>query len=165
MFIFRTWLQLQSYTLTRRYCLDLVAAHLVTQAYSCSPHRTHTRVFFSSLVDLQDKMFSVTVPATQKTVWSSDTEKNPLDFKVSSLKCKLLIGKACETLSPNFLTEHACCYWSSKGKKSQDAAWSFSSLASDNVVSWFCMTLNHENKWQRISEDYVDGHIWVKKPM
>lgn len=90
-----------------------------------------------------------------------------LDFKKSSLKCSLLIGKACETLPPNFLTERACCYWFSKGKnkrKKEDAAWSFSSLASDYVASWFCMTLNHENKWQRIFEDYVDGHIWIRKP-
>lgn len=87
-----------------------------------------------------------------------------LDFKASSLKCKLLIGKACETLPPNFLTEPACCFWFGEEKTSQDAAWSFSSLASDNVVSWFCMTLNHENKWQRIFEDYADGHIWITKP-
>lgn len=43
-----------------------------------------------------------------------------LDFKASSLKCNLLIGKACETLPPNFLTEHACCYWFSKGKKKKE---------------------------------------------
>lgn len=50
-----------------------------------------------------------------------------------------------------------------KGKKNQtDTAWSL--LASDYVASWFCMTLNHENKRQRIFEDYVGGHIWIRKP-
>lgn len=139
MFIFRAWLQLQSSTLTRRYCLDLVAAHLVTQAYCCCPYRVPARVFFFSFADLQDKTFSVTVPATQKTVWSSDTKKNPLDLEVSSLKCKLLIGKECETPPPNF--NRTCLLnviWYKKKPNYQDAAWSFSLSVSDNAVSLFC---------------------------
>lgn len=82
------------------------------------------------------------MPAAQKTVWSSDTEKNPLDFEVSSLKCKLLIGKEYETLPPNFLAEHAWWWWFSKikkKKKKKDAAWSSSLSVSDNAVSWFCI--------------------------